>query len=72
MKAGSDGLAGKRGQVGAVVPFDSTLRGVADEHLLGGEQFVVGTERSDSQFNFLSNFVHEYMPAAELKRTRDE
>ncbi len=26
MKAESDGLAGKRGQVGAVAPFDSTLR----------------------------------------------
>ena len=59
MKAESDGLAGKRGHVGAVVPFDSTLRGVAGERLGGGEHFVVGNERFDSQFNFLSNDVHE-------------
>ena len=59
MKAEAYGLTGKRGQVGAGVPFDSTLRGVAGERLGGGEHFVVGNERFDSQFNILSNDVHE-------------
>ena len=54
MKAESDGLAGKRGQVGAVVPFDSTLRGVAGERLGGGEHFVVGNEPSTRSSTFLA------------------
>ncbi len=50
IKTEAYGLAGKRGQVGAVVPFDLTLRGVIGEPLGGGEHFVVGTKRFNSQF----------------------
>lgn len=72
MKTEAYGLAGKRGQVGAVIPFDSTLCGVAGERLGSGEHFVVGTERFDLQFPVLRNDVHEEMPAAELQRTRGQ
>ena len=72
MKAETDWLARKRGQVGAVGPLDPLPSRFGGQRLGSGEHFTCGIQRLDAQLASLREDVHEEMTALEHYGARRE